>query len=66
MPLKGWDVLNFITFQIWASVTVLGFIAAAWTGHGALATIAPWVGLVVGVAAEELTPGFVTEGVKIV
>jgi hypothetical protein len=64
--MSNWDVLNFITFQIWVSVTALGFIAAVWTGNGGIATIAPWVGLILGVAAEELTPGFLTEGVKIV
>jgi len=61
----NWEILNFITFQIWAGVTIAGFAAAIWTGNGLISTLAPWIGLMLGVAAEELTPGYLTNGVKI-
>lgn len=59
-------LLNFITFQIWAMSVLVGAIVSVAAGDTSMMWVAPWIGLIVGVAANEMLPGFVNEGIRIV
>lgn len=58
--------LNFITTQLWIVISLLGIVVSVATGSLAPLTIAPWVGLFVGVAVNELTPMRQDTGIEIV
>jgi len=59
-------LLNFITFQIWAGISALGLLMALISGNSAPVGIATWVGLILGVAANELTASTNDTGIEIV
>jgi len=59
-------IWNFITTQVWAVVIAIGLVASVITRSFVPVAFAPWIGLLLGVVANELLSGFVNEGVRIV
>lgn len=59
-------IWNFITFQIWFVFVAAGVIVTAATGSFIPASIAPWIGLLIGVAVNEAMDEYVNAGVRVV
>lgn len=58
-------IWNAIAFQIWLSFVLIGIAFSLSSQSFVPATIFPWLGLFIGIATNEILPGFVSEGIKI-